>query len=394
MRITTIVGARPQFVKAAVVSRAISTFNAAALSSGQEPLEEFIIHTGQHYNPNMSEVFFEELDIPRPDVNLGIQAMSHGAMTGRMMEEIEKLLKQKRPDWVLVYGDTNSTLAGALAAAKLGVPVAHVEAGLRSNNRHMPEEINRVLSDRLSSLLFCPTSLAVRNLREEGFTQIAQSFEADDAPSFGISLNPFKPWVLNIGDVMYDALTYYKEKARAQSAILETLELQPRNYLLATIHRAENTDDSERLAGICAGLRALAALHPVVMPLHPRTQNALKHQGLLDDLARDISLIEPLGYLDMVKLEHHARLVITDSGGVQKEAYFCGVPCLTVRQETEWLELLELGCNRLVEPEAGAMLAAVQEALADPTPWLLDEQPYGQGNAGEKICSVMTQATG
>jgi UDP-GlcNAc3NAcA epimerase len=392
MRIATIVGARPQFVKAAVVSRAINSYNASARASGQATLEEFIIHTGQHFDPSMSDVFFEELDIPRPQVNLGVQGLSHGAMTGRMMEEIENLLAENRPDWVLVYGDTNSTLAGALAAAKRGVPVAHVEAGLRSNNRLMPEEINRVVTDRLSSLLFCPTGLAVRNLRQEGFERVLENQDDEETPSLSIALNPYQPWVVRTGDVMFDALTYYKEKAQAQSTILETQGLQSGNYLLATIHRAENTDHLQRLEGICAGLKALASLHPVVMPLHPRTKSALERQGLLDGLARGVKLMEPLGYLDMVNLERNAALIVTDSGGVQKEAYFCGVPCVTVRQETEWVELLELGCNRLVEPGAETMLAAAQEALSSPIP-SQDEGPYGQGNAGDEICRVLGGAT-
>jgi UDP-GlcNAc3NAcA epimerase len=392
MRIITIVGARPQFVKAAVVSRAIAAHNQSSRAGGGEILEEFIIHTGQHFDSSMSDVFFEELNIPRPNLNLGIQALSHGAMTGRMIEEIEKVLSERQPDWVLVYGDTNSTLAGALAAAKQSVPVVHVEAGLRSHNRHMPEEINRVVTDSLSSLLFCPTSQAVQNLRLEGFNQVAQIIDDTETPSLSIGLNPFKPWVVNIGDVMYDALNYYKEKARDQSTILDDLDLQTRNYLLATIHRAENTDHPKRLKGLCAGLKSLASLYPVVMPLHPRTRSALTRQGLLDDLARSIQLIEPVGYLDMVNLEDNSRLIITDSGGVQKEAYFCNVPCVTVRRETEWVELLEIGCNRLVEPQAEAMLAAIQDALAAQISWPKEDKPYGQGNAGEKICSILIQS--
>lgn len=392
MRIMTIVGARPQFVKAAVVSRAISAHNASASNGGHELLDEFIIHTGQHFSANMSEIFFQELDIPQPDVNLGIQALSHGAMTGRMMEGIEKLIIGQRPEWMLIYGDTNSTLAGALAAAKKGVPVAHVEAGLRSFNRHMPEEINRVAADHLASLLFCPTGQAVQNLRNEGFSKIRENLAADKATGLVTSLNPYVPWVINTGDVMYDAILYYREKARAQSAILKQLGLSRQSYFLATIHRAENTDDPSRLAGICSGLQALSASHQVVMPLHPRTRGALTRQGLLDGLSRRIKLIEPLGYLDMVSMEDNAKLIVTDSGGVQKEAYFCGVPCVTVRQETEWVELLKLGCNRLAAPHAEAMLAAIEEALAAPPPRPQDDQLFGDGQAGEKICRLLSQS--
>ena len=288
-----------------------------------------LVHTGQHYDENMSEVFFQELEIPKPDYYLGIGSGTHGAQTGRMLEAIEQVLLQIVPDLVLVYGDTNSTLAGALAAVKLHVPVAHVEAGLRSYNRRMPEEINRVLTDHASDLLFAPTEAAVENLKQEG-----------------ISSNR----IFLVGDVMYDASLYYGAKAERESRILQQLGLRPKQYVLATIHRAENTDDAQRLRSIFDGLELAAKEIPVIIPLHPRTREALKQEAQLSKVAQHVLVIQPVGYLDMVMLEKHSRLIATDSGGVQKEAFFYNVPCMTLRSETEWVELVELGWNRLVPP--------------------------------------------
>lgn len=348
MKIVTIVGARPQFIKAAVVSRALKEHHPA--------VHEVLVHTGQHYDANMSEVFFDELDIPRPDENLAIGGGTHGQNTGRMIERIEAVLMSERPDWVLVYGDTDSTLAGALAAVKLHIPVAHVEAGLRSFNRRMPEEINRILTDHASDLLCTPTDTATHNLSSEGI-------RGDQ--------------VQQVGDVMYDAARYYGARAEQRSRIIETLGLTPQGYILATIHRAENTDDPVRMSDILAGLAGSPL--PIVWPLHPRTRQRLADFGLA--LPEIIRPINPVGYLDMVRLERHAARIATDSGGVQKEAYFHRVPCLTLRDETEWVELIEAGANRLVgtDPEA------IQQGLREPPGECQQKGLYGNGDAGQRI---------
>lgn len=353
MKICTIVGARPQFIKAATVSHALQT---------QSVFKEVLIHTGQHYDSNMSDVFFEELGIPRPDYHLGIGSGSHGAQTGRMLEAIESVLQRETPNWVLVYGDTNSTLAGALAAAKLHIPVAHVEAGLRSFNRRMPEEINRVLTDHLAELLFAPTATAVTNLANEGVSD---------------------PKIRLVGDVMYDAAIYYGTRARDRSRILECLGLRPKGYILATIHRAENTDESQRLTAIVEGLTITGERWPVVLPLHPRTRGAVQRTGLLKVLESRVRVIEPVGYLDMVMLEVQAALVATDSGGVQKEAFFYQVPCVTLRDETEWVELVELGWNQLITPtNADAVAQAILGSIGRYGKRAL---PYGDGHAADLI---------
>ena len=322
--IVTVVGARPQFVKAAAVSRVLRN---------RPQVRELLIHTGQHYDENMSGVFFEELDIPRPDYELHVGSGPHGEQTGKMLAAIEKVLSDVRPDWLLVYGDTNSTLAGGLAAAKLGVKIAHVEAGLRSFNRRMPEEINRVLVDHVSEILFAPTDAAVRNLLNEGIAP-----EAIDL----------------VGDVMFDAALFYGARLKAATDVLERHDLQQKKFVLATIHRAENTDDPQRLEAIVGGLTALGETTPVVLPLHPRTVGSLKRAGLADRLAAKVRIIEPVGYLEMIVLERNARMIVTDSGGVQKEAFFQGVPCVTLRDETEWVELIETGWNRLAPPTDAA----------------------------------------
>ncbi|WFC63045.1 UDP-N-acetylglucosamine 2-epimerase (non-hydrolyzing) [Pseudomonas sp. REST10] len=355
-KIVTIVGARPQFIKAAAVSREILK------RPGQ--LEEVMVHTGQHFDPNMSQVFFDELEIPAPRYNLEVSGGSHGAMTGRMLEGIEHILLDEKPDWVLIYGDTNSTLAGALAAAKLHIPVSHVEAGLRSFNMRMPEEINRILSDRVSSLLLCPTDAAVDNLAREGVTQ----------------------GVHNVGDVMYDVALYYRERARVGSSILQVLGLREKAFALATCHRAENTDDPLRLEGIVSALAQIACDVPVVLPLHPRTRKLLNQFGLERYLS-DLTVVEPLSFLDMVALEQAARVILTDSGGVQKEAFFYRVPCITMRDETEWVETVELGWNRLVGAEQARILeayAALAAGSAD-----VSGRPYGDGRAAARILALL-----
>jgi UDP-GlcNAc3NAcA epimerase len=327
----------------------------------QPGLEEVLVHTGQHFDANMSDVFFEELEIPRPDFHLGIGGGTHGQNTGRMITEVERVLLEQRPDWVLVYGDTDSTLAGALAAVKLHIPVAHVEAGLRSFNRRMPEEINRVLTDHASSLLFPPTETAVGNLQKEGIT--------------GDS-------VALVGDVMLDAALFYGARADAASGVLSRLGLAPQSYVLATIHRQENTDDCARLSAILKGFGASPL--PIVLPLHPRTRKRIADFGL--EIPSTVRIIDPVGYLDMVMLERHARLITTDSGGVQKEAFFHRVPCLTLREETEWVELVACGANRLVRIEA----AAIAEALR--TEWGFPAEAgslYGHGVSGEAIVAAL-----
>lgn len=333
-------------------------------------IEEVVVHTGQHFDRSMSDVFFRDLRMPEPKHHLGIGGLGHGAMTGRMLEGVEPILQSERPDWVLVYGDTNSTLAGALAAAKLQMRVAHVEAGLRSFNRAMPEEINRVLTDHAADLLFAPTRTAVDNLAREGISG---------------------PRVLQVGDVMYDAALAFGEIARRDSRILADLGLAPRSYLLATVHRAENTDEPARLAAITDGLMLAARRMPVVLPLHPRTRNALAARGRLEALAKAIRVIEPVGFLDMAILEMNAALVATDSGGVQKEAFFYGVPCVTLRAETEWTELVQAGANRLAPPaHAEAIADAIEASLNSGFPPGIDaSQFYGDGRAAQRIASAL-----
>jgi UDP-N-acetylglucosamine 2-epimerase len=348
MKIISIVGARPQFIKAAAVSRVL-----------RQKHTEILVHTGQHYDNNMSAIFFDELGIPESGVNLGIGSGSHGKQTGAMLAEIEKILLHEKPDWVLVYGDTNSTLAGALAAAKLHLPVAHVEAGLRSFNRAMPEEINRVLTDHVSNLLLCPSQTAVNNLNTEGITQ-------------GVHL---------VGDVMYDALMFAVEQAKTHSSILAELGLAEKSYLLATVHRAENTDDKTRLRNIFAAFEAIN--EPIVLPLHPRTRRVLKAAGISP--ASHVQLIEPVGYLDMVVLEKSARLILTDSGGIQKEAYWLGIPCVTLRDETEWVETVEAGWNMVV----GTDMEWIVETVRSVSP--PDSRPslYGNGQTAEQCVALL-----
>jgi UDP-GlcNAc3NAcA epimerase len=367
MKILTILGARPQFIKAATVSRAIR---------GQSGIQEIIVHTGQHFDANMSDVFFDQLDIPRPDHHLGIASLSHGAMSGRMLEGIEGLIQQEQPDWVLVYGDTNSTLAGALAAAKLHVPVAHVEAGLRSHNPNMPEEINRILTDRVSSLLLCPTATAVSNLKQEGFPYPAP--------------NPNKTMqrIDNVGDVMYDAVLYYRERAR-QHIRLDAYGLEHQGYALCTLHRQENTNDPARLDAILGTLSAISRELPVVLPLHPRTRAKLQQTGQASAL-QGLTLLDPVPYLEMQRLQMSARVILTDSGGLQKEAYFHQVPCITLRDETEWVETVQSGWNQLVGADRERILTAFGRA---PKPEAQQDAPYGNGRAAQTIREVLLAET-
>jgi UDP-N-acetylglucosamine 2-epimerase len=324
MKVVSIVGARPQFIKAAAVSRELRARNT-----------EILLHTGQHYDYAMSGVFFAGLDLPAPDVNLGVGSGPHGRQTGEMIAGIEQVLLAEKPDRVLVYGDTNSTVAGALAAAKLTMPVVHVEAGLRSFNRRMPEEINRVLTDHLSELLLCPSRTAVDNLAAEGITRNVHC----------------------VGDVMHDVLTWAREHAAAVlSSFATRMGLEPRGYLVATVHRSENTDEPVRLAGIVDAFNALE--HPIVFPVHPRARKALAQAGLRP--RAHVRMIDPVGYAEMVALTAHARAVLTDSGGLQKEAYWLGVPCITLRDETEWVETVEAGWNTLVGADTDRIIAAAR----------------------------------
>jgi UDP-N-acetylglucosamine 2-epimerase len=344
MKIASVVGARPQFIKAAPLDRELRRLSTHVL-----------IHTGQHYDYSMSSIFFEELHIPEPDYNLGVGSASHGRQTGEMLIRIEETLQRERPHCVLVYGDTNSTLAGALAAAKLHLPVAHVEAGLRSFDRRMPEEINRVVTDHLADLLFCPTEAARSNLSREGIAR----------------------GVFNFGDVMYDALLQSREVLDGHSSFLASLGLRPREYLLVTIHRPANTDDQENLSNILDALGEVQ--EQIVFPAHPRTSQAISLLGYY--LPSNVQLLEPVSYVSMLLLERESRLILTDSGGVQKEAYLLGVPCITLRQETEWVETVESGWNLLVGASKADILRGVQHFHPE------GERPpvFGDGQASEKM---------
>jgi UDP-N-acetylglucosamine 2-epimerase len=349
VKIVSIVGARPQFVKAAAVSRRLRLRH-----------EEVLVHTGQHYDYEMSGIFFDGLDLPRPDANLGVGSGSHACQTGTMLKGIEDVLFAVRPDCVIVYGDTNSTLAGALAASKLSIPVAHVEAGLRSFNRRMPEEINRVVADHLSDLLFCPSDTAVNNLSVEGISE-------------NVHL---------VGDVMLDVLNWARQRANgSQPPILDGLGLHEQGYLLATVHRSENTDELARLSCILNAFNSVD--EPVVFPVHPRARKIITEAGLRLD--PHVHLIDPVGYLDMVALVDSARMVLTDSGGLQKEAYWLGVPCLTLRNETEWVETVETGWNVLVGADSKKILAGVRTfSPPDFRPGL-----YGDGCAADKCVDLI-----
>ena len=353
MKVATIVGARPQFIKYAPLA-----------SELDEVAGNVLIHTGQHYDYNMSDVFFHGLDLPEPDYNLGVGSGIHGEQTGEMLKQIEKVLVEEKPDYVLVFGDTNSTLAGALAAAKLCIPVAHVEAGLRSFNRRMPEEINRVVTDHLSSLLFCPTETSVSNLAREGITE-------------GVRL---------VGDVMYDALLVNCRRAAEMSKILQQLRLQPQSYYLATVHRAENTDDPERLASIVKAFEMISDIYPIVWPVHPRTRKALESYGLQRNGGSSCFILDPVSYLDMLFLEREARGILTDSGGVQKEAYWLKVPCVTLREESEWVETLQGSWNILAGTDPETIFAA---AIKPPpsNAWL--NNLFGDGHSGSKIVRAL-----
>lgn len=348
MKVVTVVGARPQFIKAAPVSKVLR-------EAGHT---EFLLHTGQHYDYGMSQVFFDELGLPPADVNLNVRSGNHGQQTGQMLIGIEEVLLKEKPDWVLVYGDTNSTLAGALAAVKLHIPLAHVEAGLRSYNREMPEEHNRVLTDHCADLLFCPTKTAVENLAKESVTK----------------------GVHEVGDPMYDAVLMFSEKARETSTILQDLGIKKGGYLLATVHRAYNTDDAQTLQSILSALSSIDGT--VIFPTHPRTRLCLQEFGFFDRSLPNVKLIDPIPYLDMLILEKNACMILTDSGGMQKEAFFFSVPCLTLRPETEWVETVKSGWNLLVGTERDQIIAGLDHIFPVP-----GERPalFGDGQSAHKI---------
>ncbi|MCH2215511.1 MAG: UDP-N-acetylglucosamine 2-epimerase (non-hydrolyzing) [Flavobacteriales bacterium] len=356
MKILTVVGARPQFVKAATISRHVAF---------DPEVEEILVHTGQHFDQNMSEVFFEEMQIPKPKYNLNINALGHGAMTGRMLEEIEGVLAKEQPDILLVYGDTNSTIAGALAAKKLHIPVGHVEAGLRSFNMEMPEEVNRILTDRISDYLFCPTDTAINNLKKEGYDNIDCE-------------------LVRTGDVMYDAALFYANYSEEKSTVLSEIGLE--NFALCTLHRAENTDNAKRLTAFVESLNEIHQELPVVCPLHPRTKKKLEENGL----ALNVHIIDPVGYFDMIELLKHCRLVFTDSGGLQKEAYFFNTPCITMRDQTEWVELVENGFNVLSEPNIESMREAFERMTSIKLNFQIDL--YGDGLAAKSILAHLKSA--
>ena len=349
-KIVTILGARPQFVKAAVLSRIIAKY---------KDVEEVIIHTGQHYDANMSDIFFDEMEIPKPKYNLAINGLSHGAMTGQMLIEIEAVLMKENPDLVVVYGDTNSTLAGTLAAKKMNIKVVHVEAGLRSFNMKMPEEINRILTDRISDLLLCPTDTAVENLQKEGFTNLQAK-------------------MVKCGDIMKDAVEFYSKISEEKSSIISRLKLIPNEFVLATIHRQENTDDFEKLKEIFEGLELISKEKQVVLPLHPRTKAILT----ANQLSYGIQIIDPVGYFDMLELQKKCNLVVTDSGGLQKEAFFNKKHCIIVREETEWIELVSNGFAKIVGSDKEKMLGSFNNFQDSTANFEMDL--FGE-NVGEKI---------
>ncbi len=368
MKIVTVIGARPQFVKAAVVSREIRS---------RTGIEEVLIHTGQHFDANMSEIFFDEMKIPKPDYNLEISGLSHGAMTGRMFEAIEKVLISEKPDTVLVYGDTNSTLAGALAAVKLHIPVGHVEAGLRSFNFNMPEEVNRIITDRISKLLLCPTETAIKNLSAEGIIDGVKCISS----SGGFI-------VKNTGDVMYDAALFYKSIAVFTPDTEKILSEFKNGFYLATIHRAENTDDPVRLSSILKALNEISEKNPVILPLHPRTKKFIESSDFSKSICDKIRFIDPVGYFDMIGLLSDCSGVFTDSGGVQKEACFFHKLCITLRDETEWVELVENGFNELAGADFNKIIAAEKKISGKKADF--SKKLYGDGKAGKRIVDILT----
>lgn len=374
MKIAHVVGARPQFVKFTPISWAINKFKHTISS----PLESVLIHTGQHYDYAMSDIFFRELGIQEPDYHLGVGSGPHGMQTGLILQRVEEILSRLRPDVLVVYGDTNSTLGGALAAVKLHIPIAHVEAGLRSFNKRMPEEVNRILADHISTVLFCPTEAAVENLRREGFSGVINNgkyiIHTQELVPYHRQVSP--PWVINAGDVMYTLILGILETAKERSTILKDYRLEEKKYYVATLHRAENTDDEDRMKTMVAFINQVAAGTPVIFPVHPRTRKAL--EPFRSSFAAPVKMIDPLGYFDMVWLLSNSALILTDSGGLQKEAYWLKVPCITLREETEWVETIKSGWNILYRNYTGAH-----------RPSNADEHFYGDGKNAERIVDAL-----
>lgn len=373
MKIITIIGARPQIIKAAALSRSIKTYFSSEI-------EEFIVHTGQHYDQNMSEVFFDELGIPKPNINLNIGSGSHGKQTALMIEKIEEILLNETPDAIVVYGDTNSTLAATIAASKIHIPIVHIEAGLRSFNKKMPEEINRIMCDHASTLLFSPTASGFKNLKKEGFIESKPPFSNDN------------PGIFHCGDVMYDNSLYFSKLSDKESTLIEDLNLHKNEFILATVHRNDNTDNKENLLAIFKAFNHIAEENnqTIVLPLHPRTKKMmLKYLGsdFIDQTSKKIKLIEPVSFLDMIALEMHCKMIITDSGGVQKEGYFFKKPCIILRPETEWIELVECGAAKIVGAKQDLILEAYSTFKQNKD--LRFPPLFGDGNAARFICEQM-----
>lgn len=386
MKIASIVGARPQFIKVSPIVRETQEQNI----SNHLKLTHLLIHTGQHYDYEMNKIFFEELGIPEPDYNLEVGSGPHGMQTAEMLKRVEKVLLKEKPTWVLVYGDTNSTLAGALAAAKLHIPIAHIEAGLRSHNKRMPEEINRILTDHCSDVLFCPTVTAVRNLENEGFTNILNDGKLLKITSLQSEGSPNKlPIVINVGDIMYDSLLMSLEIAENKSSILKKLELKPKEYYLTTIHRAENTEDNDRLKSIMEALIEISKEKPVILPIHPRTRKILDATYISSGPSIKLHLIDPVCYFDMLILEKNAKKILTDSGGIQKEAYLLKVTCITLRNETEWIETVETGWNALAGAEKNKIIESTLKPFPDKN--YCSPELYGDGKTAEKIIRLLKE---
>lgn len=380
IRIATIIGARPQIIKAAAISRVLK-------EQYPDIVRELIVHTGQHYDDNMSAIFFDQLGIPSPDVNLAVGSNTHGKQTALMIDRIEQLLTEEKPDFILIYGDTNSTLAAAVASSKLNIPIAHVEAGLRSFNKSMPEEINRIVADHLSTLLFTPTETGLQNLIREGFK-----------PGLASPYNPDHQGVFHCGDVMYDNMSYFSKKAEKESNILSRYDLHEKQFILATIHRDNNTDDKDRLNGIFSALDAITQIEPItiILPLHPRTLKLLPQNlepGIFDKITHHdlIRIIPPASFFDIIMLEKGCRMIITDSGGVQKEAFFNQKPCIILRPETEWTEIVEHHCGILTDADSERIIKAFEHYRENHN--LEFPAFYGDGNAASFICSKIIEST-
>jgi UDP-GlcNAc3NAcA epimerase len=380
MKIVNIVGARPQFIKYFPVSKAIDTFN----KNSDMTITDVLIHTGQHYDYAMSKIFFDEFGVKGPDYHLNVGSGSHGEQTGEIIKKVEEVLLKEKPEIIMVYGDTNSTLGGSLAAAKLHIPIAHIESGLRSYNKKMPEEINRILTDHVSSVLFCPSKNAVSNLRQEGFTNVINDGELSEHIRKNSSLlgsDISSPFVINVGDVMYDVLIFAITIAAKQSNILHTLKIDEKDFHLLTLHRAENTDDLKSLEEIIDFVNNRSRSRTVIFPMHPRTKKIYEKAG--KKFGNNVRIIEPLGYFDMLLLLKHSKLLMTDSGGMQKEAYWLKVPCITLRKETEWIETVESGWNVLYKDYEGIPFSSQQQKLF-----------YGDGKAAEKIVTIISEIIG